>query len=408
MRVGIIGGGPAGYSAALLGAKKGWDVTLFERKDIGGTCLNRGCIPTKSLINSALHGLPFEEAKKRKELAKRRLVLGVERLLQKAGVKVIGKEARLEERKIITDDEVYEFDRILVATGSVPSFPPIEGKENAKTSEDALELHTLPERVIIIGGGVIGLEFAFVLSSFGSEVHVVEIMEEVLPGTDPECASVVRKELEKKGIRFYLRKRVERIEEKKIYGEVELEGDAVFLFTGRKPCLENLPPEIRNENGVKVDEYLETPIPGVFAAGDCTGQFMLAHYAYHQAEVAVENMEEKRVRCRRNAVPGTVFTHPEYAWAGEMEGESVKVPFSANGRAIAEGDTAGFVKLFYKEGRVTGIHIVGGRASELIFSATFMLGKKLEELRWSIPPHPTNSELLKEAVLAALGTSIHC
>lgn len=446
MRLGIIGGGPGGYSAALRASRKGLDVTLFEREEIGGVCLNMGCIPMKALVEGAnLYHSFFKakrygfdiEIKKRdwnriqhfKKNAGKRLVLGVSNLLLNRGVEVVREEALLKNEGVIeAGGNRYEFDRIIIATGSSPTPPPFSVSGDIWNSDDALNALRIPSSLLIIGGGVIGLEFAYIFVSFGSKVQVVELESEILPGEDRNSASNLRRNLEKKGIRFYLSSRVKEVRKEDRFKvifefegeEVELESEKVLLSIGRSPNVQGFPDgiEIKNRT-IKVDKYLHTSIKSIYAIGDCIGGNLLAHAAYKEAEVAVSNIIGENIEIDERAVPRVVYTNPELASVGfteeellekGMDYEKARFPFSANGRAIASGETSGEVKILHnKKGDILGANILSCEASELItqISLAMEYGIDVGKVSRVVFPHPARSEAIKEAASIADGNPVH-
>lgn len=447
MKLGIIGGGPAGYSAALRASRKKTDVTVFEKKWVGGVCLNVGCIPTKALISCAqfrdtilrfrrmgiklkTEKKDWDSVQKYKNRARKRLVKGVEGLLRKNKIKIIEKKATLTDSGIInTEDDTYEFDKILIATGSKPNSPPFPVEGNVWYSREALNSEVIPESLIIIGAGVIGLEFGYIYSNFNTRVTLIELQDEILYGEDKESSSTLRKNLEKKGLKFHLSSRVREIKKdnenfrvvfNKNQKEEVIKAEQVLLSIGREPYIENLPENILDKKGkVRVDEFLQTDMDGIFAAGDCAGGHLLAHSAYKEAEIAVKNIHGEKVKLNETAVPRVVYTHPEMAATGLTEEELQNrnadykkeiLHFSSNGRAVASGNTSGQIKLLYNgEGEILGAYIIGSEASEMITQLSLAIKHKInvEELSEIIFPHPTLSEIIKEAAGLAAGNPLH-
>lgn len=445
MKLGIIGGGPAGYLGALKASLLGIDVTLFEKDKIGGVCVNEGCIPVKSLIKLVSNidninklknkGITFDNVKfdwkeisKTPQISTKRLQGGINLLLKKRNVNIINSKAELvSEDTIISSDKEYKFDKILIATGSIPKKPPFK-VDDYWTSSDALFSQDLPESIGIIGGGVIGLEFAYIYKCLGIHVEVFEIMEEVLPNEDREFSSILRKEMEKMGVRFHLKTKVLEIKssngKKEIIfeegSEKSLSFDKIMVSVGRELSKEGIPDSISVDKGfIKVDDYLMTNIKNIYAAGDCIGGNMLAHTAYYEAEIAVDNILGENKKFNENVVPRVVYTKPEYAACGETE-ESLNLKgikyrkeifkFSGNGRAVAEDKTQGGVKiLLNEEGYILGAVIVGEPASELITILSTFISKKIkpEESLELIFPHPTYSEGIKEVLLKSVGLPLH-
>lgn len=438
MQIGIIGGGPAGYSAAIRVANKNNKVQLFEKGEIGGVCLNTGCIPTKSLISSAsLYDsidserikIDWEKIQQDKKLAVKKVILGLVGLLKEKKVEIIKKEAKLKrDGSIEVDGKVLKFDKVILATGSTPIQPPFPATEDIWYSTDALETPELPESIAIIGAGFIGLEFGYIFSCLGCKVYVVEKEKESLPGEDVESAAILRKSLMKKGIRFYFSSEVTEVGKKNDNFEVlfkkegkeeKIESQKILVSIGRVPNIANLPELILYKNKmVKVDDFLETAVKNVYAIGDCTGGYLLAHSAYKEAEIAANNILGEKIKKEGYEIPRVVYTHPEFASVGYSEekarSENIdykvsKIPYASNGRAIACGQTTGYIKIIHKEdGEILGSIIVGENASELISVLSLAMDNNLgvERLSEVVFPHPTFSEVIREASLAATTAKI--
>jgi dihydrolipoamide dehydrogenase len=433
MQIGIIGGGPAGYSAAIRVSNKNNKIQLFEKGEIGGVCLNTGCIPTKALISSAsLYDsidsdkikIDWEKVQRDKKLAVKKVLLGLAGLLKDKKIEIIKKQAKLKkDGSIEIDGKEYRFDKVILATGSIPMFPPFPAPEDVWYSTDALETPELPESIAIIGAGFIGLEFGYIFSSFGSKVYVVEKENEALPGEDIESASILRKSLMKKGIKFYFSSEV--IEVRKENGKFEvffkrndreekITSEKVLISIGRIPNTGNLPEAILYKNKmVNVNDFLETAIKNVYAIGDCIGGYLLAHSAFKEAEIAAKNILGGKIKKEGYTIPRVVYTHPEFASVGyseeKLHSENIdykvsKIPYASNGRAIASGQTTGYVKIFYSEdGKILGSIIVGENASELVSVLNLAMDNNLgiERLSEVVFPHPTFSEVIREVSLAA-------
>ena len=411
--IAIIGGGPAGYTAAERAGANGLRAVLFEKKAIGGVCLNEGCIPTKTLLYSAKildsiksaskYGISAESPSfdltkimSRKEKTVKMLTGGVKMTVNSYGVTIVEKEAFIEGEengliRIICDGERYEVKYLLVCTGSDTVIPPIPGLSEVSywTSKEALEIKELPETLVVIGGGVIGMEFASFFNSMGVKVHVVEMMPEILGVMDKETSSMLRMEYAKRGVTFYLNTKV--IEVKPDGVVIEKDGKAstiktekILLSVGRKANITNVGLDKLNielhRNGVKVDEYLQTSHPGVYACGDITGYSLLAHTAIREAEVAINHILGVEDRMNYNSVPGVVYTNPEVAGVGKTEEELTKqgipyrvtkLPMAYSGRFVAENEQVnGICKLILDEAdHIIGCHMLGNPASELIVIA---------------------------------------
>jgi dihydrolipoamide dehydrogenase len=453
----IIGGGPAGYVAAERAGAEGLSVVLFEKNALGGVCLNEGCIPTKTLLYSAktyenaLHadkygvsteGVGFDFAKivARKNKVVRKLVAGVGAKMKAHNVTVVKGAAMVQGRgpegiTIECEGVTYTSKNLLICTGSEAFTPPIPGLEEigerVVTAREMLELKERPESVVIIGGGVIGMEFASLYNSLGTRVTVVEMLPEILGGMDGEIAAVLREVYSKKGVDFRLGCRVTRLAENKVFcdsppceGEVAdavvsdgvVEGDKILVSIGRRPVtkgfgLETLGVEL-DRGGIKVDGQMRTNIPGVWAAGDVTGFSMLAHTASREGEVVVANIAGRAETMRYDAVPCVVYTNPEIAAVGltldvaKAKGiagaRELKLPMAYSGRFVAENEGVnGICKVVVGEhDEVLGVHLMGGPAGEMIWGASLAIvrGMTVRELREVIFPHPTVSEIIKETL----------
>lgn len=439
----IIGGGPAGYTAAERAAQGGLNVVLFEKKALGGVCLNEGCIPTKTLLYSAklyqqaLSGakygiaaehVAFDYAKicARKTKVVRKLAAGIRAKLQ--NVTVVQGEAFVKNADEIVEidcgGQLYAAEKLLLCTGSETVIPPIRGVEGGHfwTSREALQATELPESIAIVGGGVIGMEFSGLFSAFGSKVTIVEMASEILPGIDAEIAALLRAEYEKRGVAFHLGARVLELQPQMVKfadenGENELAAQQILLCVGRRPNVQNLGLEPlcleRFRNGLKVDEQMRTSHPRIYAAGDVTGFSMLAHTAVREAEVAVNHILGIPDAMTYDAVPGVVYTNPEVAGVGVTEAAlqsagavySVKkLPMTYSGRFVAENEGGnGLCKLIFDaENRLKGAHLIGNPASELVATAALAIEQKLtvDVLAKLIFPHPSVSEILKETLLS--------
>ncbi len=449
--LGIIGAGPAGYVAAEQAGKKGLKVILFEKENLGGVCLNEGCIPTKTLLyvaklyenakNSELYGLKcsdvtfdFHQIMKRKDKVVRKLRGGVDVRMKTSKVDVVkelvtinGKDKDLV--KLSAGNNSWSCKNILISTGSLPVIPSIKGlkREEIYTNKEILEIEELPESLIIIGGGAIGMEFAGFFSSMGTKVSVFEIMPEILPGTDREIAGMLRNELEKKGVDFYLNARVKEVKPGKNTriaiavtngNQIEVSAEKLLVSAGREPVIRGFGLEnigVKTEKGrIPVDERCLTNIPNVYAAGDVTGISFLAHSASRQGEVAVNNMAGDKDIMRYNAIPSVIYTNPEIASVGITEEEAKKrnisyratrLPMAYAGRFVAENEgKSGLIKIVAGEkyGEILGVHMIGNPSSEIIYGATAMIETELriKDIRELIFPHPTVSEIIKEAVFS--------
>ena len=444
--VAIIGGGPAGYTAAERAAKGGLSTILFEKNALGGVCLNEGCVPTKTLLYSAKTYDNIRHASKyavkaenpsfdlgkiiaRKNKVVKKLTAGIRMKMTEAGATVVNAEASIEGRAedgtltIVAADTRYEAANLLICTGSETVIPPIPGLSETAywTSREALQSKELPASLVIIGGGVIGMEFASFFNSLGVEVHVVEMLDKILGPMDRELSAMLQAEYAKRGVKFYLGHKVTGVHGTEVSVEKDgesftLTGEKVLLSVGRRPVtkgfgLENLGVE-PFRNGVKVNEYMQTSLPNVYACGDITAFSLLAHTAVSEAEVAIDHILGKPHAMSYKAIPGVVYTNPEIAGVGRTEEELQaagvdyqvkKIPMAFSGRFVAENEMGnGVCKLLLDgEGTLVGAHLLGNPASELIVIAGMAIeqGMKAEQLTRFVFPHPTVGEILKEALV---------
>ena len=443
----IIGGGPAGYVAAERAGAKGLSVIIFDKRALGGVCLNEGCIPTKTLLNSAkvleyAHeaekygiaveniSIDFGKIMKRKDKVVRKLVSGVGAKMKHAKAEVVMAEAVIKEKRgdiitITAEGKDYQANRLLICTGSEAAVPPIPGldKTIVTTNREILQLKELPKSLVIIGGGVIGTEFADFFNAMGTKVTVIEMLPEILTGVDEDIAAFVRKEFAKRGIEYHLNAKVTELKGKEVIfekdGQVQsVTGEQVLLSVGRSANvkgigLENIGVDF-NPKGIKIDQHCRTNIPNVYAAGDVTGFSLLAHTASREGEVAVNHMLGRKDVMRYNAIPGVVYTHPEIAGVGLTESaakaqgidvEVKQLPMAYAGRFIAENEGKdGFCKVIvgkkYKE--ILGVHMVGGVCSEMIWGACALIEAQLrvQDVEEIVFPHPTVSEIIKETIFS--------
>ena len=444
--VAIIGGGPAGYTAAERAAKGGLSTILFEKNALGGVCLNEGCVPTKTLLYSAKTYDNIRHASKyavkaenpsfdlgkiiaRKNKVVKKLTAGIRMKMTEAGATVVNAEASIEGRAedgtltIVAADTRYEAANLLICTGSETVIPPIPGLSESAywTSREALQSKELPASLVIIGGGVIGMEFASFFNSLGVEVHVVEMLDKILGPMDRELSAMLQAEYAKRGVKFYLGHKVTGVHGTEVSVEKDgesftLTGEKVLLSVGRRPVtkgfgLENLGVE-PFRNGLKVNEYMQTSLPNVYACGDITAFSLLAHTAVSEAEVAIDHILGKPHAMSYKAIPGVVYTNPEIAGVGRTEDELQaagvdyqvkKIPMAFSGRFVAENEMGnGVCKLLLDgEGTLIGAHLLGNPASELIVIAGMAIeqGMKAEQLTRFVFPHPTVGEILKEALV---------
>ena len=441
----ILGGGPAGYVAAENAGAKGLKTILFEKRELGGVCLNEGCIPTKTLLygakmydhasGSKKYGVTAEnvafEYKKmadRKTKVVRKLVAGIKMKMENTGVEVVKGEATIVRGDaasitIACGGESYEAARLLICTGSeafVPPIPGVEGNEAVLTNREILALTQAPESLIIIGGGVIGMEFASLYNSLGIPVTVIEMLPEILGGLDKEVSEMLRGIYAKKGVKFNLRCKVTTIDGNIVRftdadgNEQSVEGDKILMSVGRRATLtgfglENIPVEA--ERGIKVNEYMQTSMPNVYAAGDVTGFSLLAHTASREGEVAVNHILGIEDKMEYNAIPGIVYTNPEVSSVGLTEEQAQaqgieyrlsKMPMTFSGRFVAENEgQMGLCKILADTNdKILGVHMLGNSSSEFICAACMAItnGLTVNDLRRTVFPHPPVSEILKEGL----------
>jgi len=456
-KIAIIGAGPGGYVAALRARQLGAQVTLIEKEKVGGVCLNWGCVPTKTLLRSAevlelartaskfgvqVSGvtLDWPAVLARKDQVVKQLVGGVEVLLKKAGVETIKGEAHFRTPNTLAvkaDDSEIEVraDQIIIAAGSSAVKLPIPGLDlpQAIGSDGALALPALPRRLLVIGGGAIGVEFASLFRSCGVEVTLVEVLPRLIPLADADIGAGLAWSLGDKGIKIHTSSKVTKVvpaagdavtcHVEGPNGAFQVEVDRVLVAVGRRPNVDGLRLDavgVRfSPKGIVVDEHMRTSVPGIYAIGDAVGGMMLAHVASHQGIVAAENAAGEHSVMSYKAVPACIFSAPEAAMVGMSEeqaraaGYQVRVGKFAlvnNGKALAAGDTDGFVKIVAEEkhDEILGVHIVGPHASDLILEGTLALNLEatIAELEMTIHPHPTLGESIPEAALAALGRAL--
>ena len=443
--VAIIGGGPAGYTAAERAAAGGLSTLLFEKNALGGVCLNEGCVPTKTLLYSAKTYDNIKHAAKyavkaenpsfdlgkiiaRKNKVVKKLTAGIRMKMTEQGVNLIAGVAEIKGRAedgtitIACGEESYEAANLLICTGSETVIPPIPGLAETDywTSREALLSKELPASLVIIGGGVIGMEFASFFNSLGTEVHVVEMLDKILGPMDRELSAQLQAEYAKRGVKFYLGHKVTGVHGTEVSVEKEgesftLHGDKVLLSVGRRPVTKGFGLETLGlepfRNGIWVNDRMQTSVPNVYACGDITAFSLLAHTAVSEAEVAVSNLLGHEAHMSYKAIPGVVYTNPEIAGVGKTEEELQaagiayqvkKIPMAFSGRFVAENEMGnGVCKLILSEdGTLLGAHLLGNPASELIVIAGIAIekGMKAEELRSFVFPHPTVGEIIKEAL----------
>jgi dihydrolipoamide dehydrogenase len=406
----IIGAGPGGYRAAEYAAKQGLKVVIFEGAEVGGTCLNVGCIPTKTYVHSA----SFDEARERLNQVVPQLRQGVESILSNPNITLVREKAQFIDAHTVEaspSGEVWRGAKIIIATGSETKMIPVQGLDDPRLvdSTGLLSLESLPKRLCIIGAGVIGMEFASAFQRFGSEVTVIEFLKECLPALDSDIAKRLRKTLEKKGITFKMKTAVQNL--------ADIDADVILMATGRKPRVQsdfaNAGFEYDERKGVTVDENFETTVKGIYAIGDVNGRQMLAHAAEMQAIRSVNHILGKKDNICFDIMPAAIFTTPEAACVGVSEDqlkeqgiayECRKAFYRANGKALAMNEPDGLLKLFCEPnaGKILGCHVFGAHSADLAQEASVLmcLGTTVEQLRDMVHIHPTLSELLFAAAEA--------
>lgn len=445
----VLGGGPGGYNAAEKAAAGGLKTLVIEKRALGGVCLNEGCIPSKSLLysgkvyNYAVNGEHYgvtttgasidqKKVVERKNKVVKTLVSGIGAQMKKLGVKVVYAEGKILGRdaegfKLEAEGETYVSDKLLIATGSAPVVPHIPGLREGltdgfvMTNREILDLEEIPANLVVIGGGVIGLEMAAYFSSVGSHVTVVEMLDHIAGNTDREISEILKKNYAKKGVEFKLGCAVTAVGGGKVTftengKEASVPADKVLCSIGRRAVtagygLETLNVELER-GAIKTDECMKTNIAGLYACGDVNGKIMLAHTAYREGEVAVNNMLGKKDRMRYNAIPSVIYTNPEVGAVGETEEsakakgydvECVKLPMMFSGRYVAENEGGdGIVKVIVdkKYRRILGVHMIANYAAEIIYGAAMMIETEItvDNLKEIVFPHPTVCEVIREAL----------
>ncbi|PFV83735.1 dihydrolipoyl dehydrogenase [Bacillus sp. AFS059628] len=453
----VIGGGPAGYVAAITAAQSGKEVTLIDEADLGGTCLNVGCMPTKSLLESVeVHDIvreanhygvmlnegsisvDWKQIQARKSQIVTQLVQGIQYLMKKNKIKVIQGKARFEtdhrvrvthgDKEIVVDGEQF-----IIAAGSEPTelpFAPFDGKWILNSSH-AMSLENIPKSLLIVGGGVIGCEFASIYSRLGTKVTIVEMAPQLLPGEDGDIAQILKEKLENDNVEIFTEAALKGLNNYKQQASFEYEGsiqvvnpEFVLVSVGRKPRVQKLGLEKAgvqfSNKGIAVNEHMQTNVSHIYAAGDVIGGIQLAHVAFHEGTTAALHASGEDVKINYHAVPRCIYTAPEIASVGlseklarEQYGDILigEFPFSANGKALIIGEQTGKVKVIVepKYQEIVGISIIGPRATELIGQGTVMIHTEVtaDIMRDYIAAHPTLSEAIHEALLQAIGHAVH-
>jgi dihydrolipoamide dehydrogenase len=445
----VLGGGPGGYHGALQAASNNLKTLLIEKDKLGGVCLNEGCIPTKTLLQSAkvyhhaLHSevlgvtasnveYHHEKVLKRKNEVSAQLRSGIRGQLKASGVEVIEGYGQILRRQadgflVGIGEEVVKGKRLLLATGASPVIPPIPGLREALdqgivlTSREILDVSHIPESLTIIGGGVIGLEMAEYFAKTGSRVTVIEMQNQIGGPIDSEISTTFLKILKQKGIQFELNAKVQSIDHHQVTYEKQgktfrVDSEYILVCTGRKPNIENLGLESLGVETIKgcvsTDETGQTNIPNVYAVGDLNGKSMLAHTAYREAEVCIQNILGKKDQMRYHTIPAVIYTTPEVAYVGETEESAlakgidyakVNLPLNYSGRYVVEqGDRNGFIKIVIDKqyNQIIGVHLLGNYASEIIYGASMMLETEMRtsDIEQLVFPHPSVSEVIKDAI----------
>ncbi|MCI6805991.1 MAG: dihydrolipoyl dehydrogenase [Prevotella sp.] len=428
----IIGSGPGGYRTASYALQQGKQVVIIERAEAGGTCLNSGCIPTKCLAHDAeANASDFPAAAERKRNVMNQLRQGIEQLLSAPGITLVRGEATFKDARTVTVDGIdYEADDIIIATGSSSKMPPVEGIDNPRviTSTEALNFQTLPAEIVIIGAGVIGMEFASILSRFGAKVSVIEYLKECLPVIDKDIAKRVRKQIEKlQGVTFYMDSAVKAINDNEVVfvsnkngkeTRLECPGCPVLIATGRKPNIEGLNLEAAgveySPKGLTVNDNMLTSVPHIYAIGDVTGRQMLAHAATFMGFRAVNAIVGKADKIRFDIMPSAIFTYPEAAAVGLTEDQckqqgiecrALKGYYRANGKALAIDEPEGMVKLVAgADGKILGCTSYGAHSADIVQEVTAYMNcnATVADIAYSVHIHPTLSEILQDACVAGL------
>ena len=423
----IIGSGPGGYRTASYALQQGKQVVIIEKAEAGGTCLNSGCIPTKCLAHDAeANASDFPAAAERKRNVMNQLRQGIEQLLSAPGITLVRGEATFKDARTVTVDGIdYEADDIIIATGSSSKMPPVEGIDNPRviTSTEALNFQTLPAEIVIIGAGVIGMEFASIFSRFGAKVSVIEYLKECLPVIDKDIAKRVRKQIEKlQGVTFYMDSAVKAINDNEVVfvsnkngkeTRLECPGCPVLIATGRKPNIEGLNLEAAgveySPKGITVNDNMLTSVPHIYAIGDVTGRQMLAHAATFMGFRAVNAIVGKADKIRFDIMPSAIFTYPEAAAVGLTEDQckeqgiecrALKGYYRANGKALAIDEPEGMVKLVAgADGKILGCTSYGAHSADIVQEVTAYMNcnATVADIAYSVHIHPTLSEILQDA-----------
>lgn len=439
----ILGGGPAGYNAAEKAAHNGLKTCLIEGRALGGVCLNEGCIPTKTLLYSAKiydyakhgsdYGVKFTGAEidhnfviDRKNKVVKMLVGGVTATLKKAGVDVVKENGVISGKGkdgfiVTAGGKEYTSKQLIISTGSSAVVPPIPGLKEAVangfavTNREILDLRAVPKRLVVIGGGVIGLEMASYFNSVGSEVTVIEMLDHIAGATDLDISAILQNNYTKKGVKFLLNAKVTSLGQDSVSYELNgkqesINADTILVSIGRKPQTSDIGLEnigvITERGAIVTTDECKTSVPGIWAAGDVNGKSMLAHTAYREGEVCINNILGKKDKVNYKSIPSVIYTNPEVACVGDLASDDTKsesITLNYSGRYVAENEGGdGIVKLVIgKEHRnILGVHMIGNYASEIIYGAAMMIEKEMrvENVQKFVFPHPTVGEVIREAL----------
>ena len=440
--VGIIGAGPAGYIAAIKAAQKGLTVVLFEKQHIGGTCLNKGCIPTKTILHSTkLYSeiknlekfgitaenvsFDFSKIQERQKSVAEKIQKNLTSLIKSYGITIIEEEAHIEKQGLIkTLNGTYEVKNIIIATGSKPNKFNLNGnysEDFVMTSDDVLNLMELPKSIMIVGSGAIGVEWARIFSALGVKVYIVEMMENLIPIADIDVSDRILKLFKRSRIDCFTSTTIEKIEDKAVTlsnGKI-IEVDKILLGAGRLPDVNIGENDVKVNKFIEIDDNFKTNIENIYAIGDINGKSMLAHSAMKQAENVIEYITDKKeVKFDNNIVPSVIYGSPEIAWIGKTEQTLIKenivykksiFPISALGKAYAENKIDGFIKVLSNDNEILGAHIISEEASAMIQQFAIAIANKLspKDLHNVIFAHPTYSEGVAESILGLDNMALH-
>lgn len=427
----IIGAGPAGYVCAISLAREGVKVCVVEKNGLGGTCTQKGCIPTKYLhsigdivrkaksakkfgINSNIE-IDYSILRSKMKSTVSKLASGIGFLFKEHGIELIEGEASIKsQNQVIVNDRTLETKNIVLATGSKPkSFPANDLVEKIVSTDSVFDLENIPESILVVGGGYSGCEFASILNALGCKIWLVEMEDSLLPGQPKEVGAAIEKYMKLDGISVMIKSSMKIDNEKVMINENEINPEKILISTGREPNFNTDDLDklgiAWNDEGITVNEYMQTNLSNVYAIGDIAGKYELAHVASYQGEVAAQNILGEKSTIDYSVVPFCMFTYPEVAIVGKCEGNSKEFPMIANAKANCLGDTRGFIKVFEENGILQGTIIVGAHASEIIGEATLAIKLKLKpkDVIETIHAHPTLPEAFVDALRSLDGKSIH-